>query len=125
MAGLADDIRSDADGHAHGDRRAGGTLSGGQRQRLLIARAHRQQAAHPALRRGHERARQPHAGDRQPRAWSELKATRIVIAHRLSTMIGADRIYVLERGQIVESGTFDELMALDGKFAAQARRQLT
>ena len=54
-----------------------------------------------------------------------LSATRIVIAHRLSTVISADCIYYLERGQIVESGTFDELMALDGKFAAQARRQLT
>jgi ATP-binding cassette subfamily C protein len=54
----------------------------------------------------------------------KLSATRVAIAHRLSTVINADRICYLEMGQLVEQGTFQELMALDGKFAALAKRQL-
>lgn len=53
-----------------------------------------------------------------------LDATRIVIAHRLSTVITADRIHVVEAGRIVESGTYDELMDHDGPFAELAARQL-
>jgi ATP-binding cassette subfamily C protein len=53
-----------------------------------------------------------------------LRATRVVIAHRLSTIRRADRIHVLVAGAIVESGTYDELMARDGVFASMARRQL-
>ncbi|MEM6453522.1 MAG: NHLP bacteriocin export ABC transporter permease/ATPase subunit [Acidobacteriota bacterium] len=53
-----------------------------------------------------------------------LKATRIVVAHRLSTIKHADRIYVLDRGRIVETGTYDELLQQDGVFAALAERQM-
>jgi ATP-binding cassette subfamily B protein len=49
--------------------------------------------------------------------------TTFVIAHRLATIRNADRIVVFERGRIVETGTFDALMALDGRFAALARAQ--
>ena len=53
-----------------------------------------------------------------------MNATRIVIAHRLSTIRDADRIIVLEAGRIVETGTYDELMAKGGAFQHLVQRQL-
>jgi ABC-type bacteriocin/lantibiotic exporter with double-glycine peptidase domain len=53
-----------------------------------------------------------------------LNITRIVIAHRLSTVREADRIIVLSEGRIVQSGTYAELSATPGMFADIARRQL-
>ena len=53
-----------------------------------------------------------------------LSATRVVIAHRLSTVLNADRIYVLEGGQLVETGTYAELLQHEGVFSALARRQI-
>ena len=50
--------------------------------------------------------------------------TKIVIAHRLSTVRTADRIYVLDAGRVAEEGTFDELMAKGGLFATLAKRQM-
>ncbi len=53
-----------------------------------------------------------------------LKTTRVVIAHRLSTVVNADRIYVMEQGKIVQAGTYGELMAQEGPFAELASRQI-
>jgi ABC-type multidrug transport system fused ATPase/permease subunit len=53
-----------------------------------------------------------------------MNATRIVIAHRLSTVRDADRILVLDRGRIAEIGTYDELIARGGAFHRLAQRQL-
>ena len=50
--------------------------------------------------------------------------TTIVIAHRLSTVVDADRIYVLERGQVVQSGSHAELMTADGLYANLYRHNL-
>ena len=49
--------------------------------------------------------------------------TTFVIAHRLATIRSADRIMVFDQGRVVESGSFDELVAQNGKFAALARAQ--
>jgi ATP-binding cassette subfamily C protein len=99
------------------------SISGGQRQRLMIARAlvHRPRIvvldeATSAL----DNRNQAHV----MASLAELNVTRLVIAHRLSTIRAADRIVVLERGRLVQSGTYEELMAQAGPFAALARRQL-
>lgn len=102
---------------------AGGqTLSGGQLQRLIIARAI---IRRPSVLIFDEATS---ALDNMTqlvvrKSLDELKVTRIIIAHRLSTIINADRIYVMKEGEIIETGTYDELMARDGYFAELSRRQ--
>jgi ABC-type multidrug transport system fused ATPase/permease subunit len=49
--------------------------------------------------------------------------TRLALAHRLRTVVNADRSYVLERGRVVETGTYRELVGYQGVFAALSRRQ--
>jgi ABC-type multidrug transport system fused ATPase/permease subunit len=56
-------------------------------------------------------------------ALDSLKCTRIVIAHRLSTIRHCDRILVLDKGRIAEDGTYDELIARNGLFAALVAKQ--
>jgi NHLM bacteriocin system ABC transporter ATP-binding protein len=99
------------------------TLSGGQRQRVLIARA---LVANPRILLLDEATS---ALDNVSQATvleglSGLSATRIVIAHRLNTVRGADRIVVLDRGRIVQQGTFQDLAAEVGPFRAMLARQV-
>ncbi|KQZ62560.1 hypothetical protein ASD67_13615 [Sphingopyxis sp. Root1497] len=122
-AGLADDLDQMPMGLHTMVTEGAGTLSGGQRQRILIARA---LAGGPRLLFFDEATS---ALDNATQAivaatLDALDASRITIAHRLSTVRNADRICVLERGRFVESGTFADLMARNGAFAALARRQL-
>jgi len=99
-----------------------GVLSGGQMQRLMIARA----IVHKPNILFFDEATS--ALDNRTQAivtqgLESLSVTRIVIAHRLSTIINANRILYLHEGEIIEDGTYDELIAKDGFFAEMAKRQ--
>jgi NHLM bacteriocin system ABC transporter ATP-binding protein len=122
-SGLAEDVRNMPMGMHTYVSEGGGTLSGGQRQRLMIARAIVNKPKVLFLDEATS------ALDNRTQAivtesMNKMDATRIVIAHRLSTIINADRICFLEGGQILEMGTYQELMALNGKFAELAKRQV-
>jgi len=123
MAGLADDIRAMPMGMHTVISEGAGTLSGGQRQRLLIARALVQK---PRILFFDEAtsALDNQTQDTVTTSLEQLKVTRVVIAHRLSTVLRADRIHVFDRGRIAEGGTYEELMAAGGLFRELARRQL-
>ncbi len=122
-AGLADDVRALPMGLHTSVGDGGSALSGGQRQRILIARALVGSPAYLLM----DEATSALDNVTQARvagALSTYDATRIVIAHRLSTVRDADRILVLDRGRIVEEGTFDSLMQAGGLFHALATRQV-
>lgn len=123
LAGLADDIRAFPMGLETIVAEGGGTLSGGQRQRVMIARA---LIGKPACLLFDEATS---ALDNRTQSivsgsLAALKVTRIVIAHRLSTIRNADRILVIERGRLVEEGTYADLMERRGAFFRMAERQL-
>ena len=122
LAGLDRDIRAMPMGMETFIGEGAATLSGGQRQRLMIARA---VARRPEILIFDEATS---ALDNETQAMvsgriAALRCTRIVVAHRLSTIIGADRIHVLDKGKVVESGSYRELTEHDGLFSQLARRQ--
>ena len=122
MTGLDEDIKAMPMGMHTVVSEGASTLSGGQRQRLMIARAI---VNRPRMLFFDEATS---ALDNRTQAivsesLEQMHATRIVVAHRLSTIVNADRIHVMTRGRIVQSGRYEELMAEDGIFAALARRQ--
>jgi ATP-binding cassette subfamily C protein len=123
LAGIADEIKAMPMGMFTMLPPGATTISGGQRQRLLIARA---MAVRPRI-FFFDEATSALDNINQAIVGSSLQsfnATRLVIAHRLSTIMQADRILVLDQGRIVESGSYDELMARQGAFAELARRQI-
>jgi NHLM bacteriocin system ABC transporter ATP-binding protein len=123
MAGIADDIRAMPMQMHTVISEGASTLSGGQRQRLMIARAI---VNRPRILLLDEATS---ALDNRTQALvsnslQKIRATRIVVAHRLSTIVNADNIIVMDGGRIVQTGTYAQLLLEEGVFASLARRQL-
>ena len=122
IAGIAQDIREMPMGMQTMISEGQGGISGGQKQRLLIARA---VAPKPRILIFDEATSAlDNKTQRQvSEALDRLKCTRIVIAHRLSTVRNCDRILVMDQGAIIEEGNYDELIQRNGRFAELVARQ--
>ena len=122
MAGFALDISKMPMGMHTVVSEGGSNLSGGQRQRLIIARA---LALRPRILIFDEATS---ALDNRTQvivsdSLDKLNVTRIVVAHRLSTIKNADKIYVLQNGRIVQKGNFEKLVGEKGLFQELVKRQ--
>ena len=122
-ASLADDIRAMEMGMHTPVGEHSGLFSGGQVQRILIAAA---LVRNPSVILLDEATNwlDNKSQAQVMRSIAEIAATRIVVAHRLSTIKNADRIYVLSQGRIVQTGTFDALAAEPGMFHDLIARQV-
>jgi ATP-binding cassette subfamily C protein len=123
MVGLDRDIENMPMGMNTMISEGAGNISGGQRQRILLARSI---VTRPKILILDEATS---ALDNVTQALvtenlKKLRATRIILAHRLSTIRDADRIFVIHEGTIAEEGSFDSLMKAGGLFARLARRQM-
>ena len=122
LAGIAEDIRRMPMGMQTVISEGTGGVSGGQRQRLMIARAI---APKPKILMFDEATSaldnltQKKVSD----SLDSLQCTRVVIAHRLSTIRQCDRIIVLDKGNIIEDGNYEELIEKNGYFAELVSRQ--
>ncbi len=123
QAGIAEDIAEMPMGMQTVIAEGSKNISGGQRQRILIARA---LVNKPAILIFDEATS---ALDNRTQAivtksLESLNVTRIIVAHRLSTIRNCDRIFVMDAGKIVESGKFDELKEKGGIFSKLVQRQI-
>lgn len=122
ISGIADDIRRMPMGMQTILSEGAGGVSGGQRQRIMIARAvcgKRRILMLDEATSALDNVTQKHVTD----SLEQLKCTRVVVAHRLSTVRHCDRILVVDAGRIVEEGTYEELIAKGGFFADLVARQ--
>ena len=124
MAGIEEDIKVMPMGMHTVISEGSGGISGGQRQRILIARA---LVSNPKILLFDEATSaldnitQKYVSD----SLSHLGCTRVVIAHRLSTVKNCDRIIVMDNGKITEEGNFKALMEKKGQFYEFAQRQVS
>ena len=121
-AGIAQDIREMPMGMQTMISEGQGGISGGQKQRLMIARAI---APKPSILIFDEAtsALDNRTQKQVSEALDKLNCTRIVIAHRLSTIRNCDRILVMDKGEIIEEGTYEALIEKNGYFAELVARQ--
>ncbi len=124
LAQAADFVARQPQGLATPVGERGRSLSGGERQRVAIARA---LLKDPPIMIFDEATAALDAATEQKLQLALASATRgrttFVIAHRLATIRNATRILLLDQGKVVEEGSFEELVALDGRFAKLARAQ--
>ncbi len=121
-AGIADDIREMPMEMNTMISEGQGGISGGQKQRLMIARA---VAPKPNILIFDEAtsALDNKTQKKISEALDSLECTRIVVAHRLSTIRNCDRILVIDNGAVIEDGTYDSLIEKGGYFAQLVERQ--
>ena len=123
LAAVDDDIRAMPMGYDTILADGGASLSGGQRQRVALARAlvHK-----PAVLILDEviSALDSETERRVSRNLEDLRCTRIVLAHRLSTIVNADLILVMDNGEVVETGTHHELLSRGQHYARLVAAQL-
>jgi ATP-binding cassette subfamily C protein len=123
MVGLDKDISNMPMGMHTVISEGAGNISGGQRQRILIARSIANRPKIVVL----DEATSALDNTTQSivtESMDKMSATRLIVAHRLSTIRNADRILVFNEGKITEEGDFNALMDMNGLFAKLARRQL-
>lgn len=99
-----------------------GQVSGGQLQRILLARAIVTKPKIVFLDEATS-ALDNTSQDLVARTFNAMQVTRVVIAHRLSTIQSADRILVIDAGEVVQNGTYEELVSLEGMFRMLVERQ--